>query len=109
MTTHPVQDLGTILSVWAHPDDETYLAGGVMAAARVNQQRVVCVVATAGEHGTTDPLTWPPDRLRRERTNEAAAAMAVLGVAEHHILGFPDGDLNAADESGIRRIEQLID
>ena len=25
--------LGTILSVWAHPDDETYLAGGIMAAA----------------------------------------------------------------------------
>ena len=27
------KSLGTILSVWAHPDDETYLAGGVMAAA----------------------------------------------------------------------------
>ena len=26
--------LGSILSIWAHPDDETYLAGGVMAAAR---------------------------------------------------------------------------
>ena len=23
--------LGSILSIWAHPDDETYLAGGVMA------------------------------------------------------------------------------
>ena len=26
-------DLGTILSVWAHPDDETYLAGATMATA----------------------------------------------------------------------------
>ena len=26
-------DLGTVLSVWAHPDDETYLAAGVMGAA----------------------------------------------------------------------------
>jgi LmbE family N-acetylglucosaminyl deacetylase len=37
---------GTILSIWAHPDDETYLAGGVMAAASANGQRVVCVTAT---------------------------------------------------------------
>ena len=51
----PSTELGTILSVWAHPDDETYLAGGVMAAARDNGQRVVCVSATAGEHGTPDP------------------------------------------------------
>ncbi len=54
---------GTILSVWAHPDDETYLAGGLMAAARDRGQRVVCASASAGEHGTDDPATWPPDRL----------------------------------------------
>ncbi len=32
ITTHR-RPLGTILSIWAHPDDETYLAGGLMAAA----------------------------------------------------------------------------
>ena len=24
--------LGTVLSIWAHPDDETYLVGGLSAA-----------------------------------------------------------------------------
>ncbi|OOL28439.1 GlcNAc-PI de-N-acetylase, partial [Rhodococcus rhodochrous] len=38
---------GTILSIWAHPDDETYLAAGVMAAARDDGRRVVCASATA--------------------------------------------------------------
>ncbi len=33
MKRHPAHELGTILSIWAHPDDETYLAGGLMAAA----------------------------------------------------------------------------
>src|SRR3546814_13199435 len=77
-----VAALGTILSIWAHPDDETYLAGATMAAARALGQRVVCASATAGEHGTDDPLGWPPERLGAVRRWEAAAAMAVLGVHE---------------------------
>ena len=35
----PPADLGTILSMWAHPDDETYLAAGVMSAAADRRQR----------------------------------------------------------------------
>lgn len=102
-------DLGTILSVWAHPDDETYLAGGLMAAARDAGQRVVCVSATAGELGTDDPGAWPPERLGRVRRLEAAAAMAVLGVQEHHVLGLPDGGLDDLDAIGPGRIADLID
>jgi LmbE family N-acetylglucosaminyl deacetylase len=95
-----VAALGTIASIWAHPDDETYLAGGVMAAAVANGQRVVCVCATAGEHGTDDPATWPPERLGRVRRWEAAAAMAVLGVTDHRWLDLPDGGLADLPPSG---------
>jgi LmbE family N-acetylglucosaminyl deacetylase len=98
-----------MLSIWAHPDDETYLAGGVMAAAVAEGQRVVCVSATAGEHGTDDPVTWPPDRLGQVRRWEAAAAMAVLGVDEHHHLGLPDGALAEHDRDGRAQVGQLID
>jgi LmbE family N-acetylglucosaminyl deacetylase len=101
--------LGTILSVWAHPDDETYLAGGVMAAAADRGQRVVCVSMTAGEHGTSDPRTWPPARLGRVRRLEAAAAMAVLGVEEHCVVGLPDGALAEHDEAGRRVVGDLLD
>ncbi|MFO7281092.1 MAG: PIG-L deacetylase family protein [Thermoanaerobacterales bacterium] len=104
-----VAALGTILSVWAHPDDETYLAAGVMAAARDHGQRVVCATATAGERGTDDPDTWPPDRLGRVRRWEAAAAMAVLGVREHLVLGLPDGDLAAHEEEGLDWAGRLVD
>ena len=101
--------LGSILSIWAHPDDETYLAGGVMAAARDRGQRVVCVSATAGENGTPDPEAWPPARLGEVRRWEAAAAMAVLGVDEHRIADFPDGDLTRHTERGVAWVADLID
>ncbi len=51
---------GPILSIWAHPDDETYLAGATMAAAVDAGTAVTCVTATLGEHGTA---TSPGSRM----------------------------------------------
>lgn len=95
-----VRDLGTLLAVFAHPDDETHLAGATMAAAVDAGHRVVCVTATAGERGTDDPAAWPPERLGRTRRWEAAAAMAVLGVDDHRFLDLPDGGLAELDPAG---------
>ena len=39
----------------------------------------------------TDPVRWPPERLAEIREAEMAACLAVLGVTEHHWLGYPDG------------------
>src|SRR5262245_5439689 len=108
-TSVATAELGTIRSLWAHPDDETYLAAGVMAAAADRGHRVVCVSATAGEHGTPHPDVWPPDRLERIRRWEAAAAMAVLGVTEHRFLGFPDGGLARRDDEGVDVVGGLLD
>ncbi|MGW0635404.1 PIG-L deacetylase family protein [Nocardia salmonicida] len=103
-----IEELGTILSVWAHPDDETYLAAGIMAAARDNGQRVVCATASAGELGTEDPVNWPPQRLGRVRRWEAAAAMAVLGVTEHRVDDFPDSELPMHDPAGNAWAAELL-
>ena len=105
-----VDDLGTILSVWAHPDDETYLAGALMAEAVASGQRVVCVSLTAGELGTADPIAWPPARLARLRRWEAAASMAVLGVTDHRVLDLPDGGLADLDQAeGVALVRGLIE
>jgi LmbE family N-acetylglucosaminyl deacetylase len=107
--THPTSGLGTILSIWAHPDDETFLAGAVMADAAAHGQRVVCVTASAGERGTDDPGRWPPERLGPVRRWEAEAAMAVLGVREHVSLALPDGALAAHDAEGTWRVGELLE
>jgi LmbE family N-acetylglucosaminyl deacetylase len=105
-----VAELGTVLGIWAHPDDEAYLSGGVMAMARDIGSRVVCVTATRGELGTPDPETWPPHRLAAERTGELARCLAILGVSEHHWLGYRDGacaSVPVADAVG--RLTDVID
>jgi len=107
ITTGPAH-LGTVLGVWAHPDDEAYLSAGLMALARDHGERVVCVTATRGERGTADPVTWPPDRLAEVRTAELARSLAVLDVREHHWLGLPDGGCEPADPAPVERLAALI-
>src|SRR5687767_8857139 len=105
-----VAELGTLLGIWAHPDDEAYLSGGLMALARDIGSRVVCVTATRGELGTPDPERWPPQRLAAERTVELARCLEVLGVSEHHWLGYRDGrcaDVPVPDAVG--KLCDLID
>jgi len=109
MAIDDIRELGTILSVWAHPDDEAYLCGGIMAMATAAGSRVVCVTATRGELGVTDAERWPPDRLPAIREAELADCLRVLGVTEHRWLGYPDGGCAAVDRGeGAGRIAELL-
>lgn len=87
-------ELGTILGVWAHPDDETYLSAGLMAAAVDQGSRVVCITATRGEGGSMDEARWPPETMAAVREQELLRGLARIGVTEHHWLDLPDIDMD---------------
>lgn len=109
---HPddVAAWGTVLGIWAHPDDEAYLCGGLMALAAEAGNRVVCVTATRGEHGTDDPRAWPPERLARRRAEELRVSLTALGVEEHRWLWHADGECAAAPlASAAAAVAELID
>jgi LmbE family N-acetylglucosaminyl deacetylase len=84
-------NLGTILGVWAHPDDEAFLSSGLMADAVRKGDRVVCVTATRGELGSWDEERWPSESMGEVRGAELEESLAILGVTEHHWLDYPDG------------------
>ena len=102
--------LGTILGVWAHPDDESYLCAGLMARATRAGDRVVCVTATRGELGSPDEERWPPGGpLAAVRTAEMEAALEVLGIREHHWLDYPDGGCAQVDQDeAVRRVAEVM-
>lgn len=84
-----MQELGTILGVWAHPDDDIYLSSGLMAVAAQAGNRVVDVTATRGEGGSMDEDRWPSERMAGVRTIEMRRSLDVLGVEEHRFLEGP--------------------
>lgn len=102
--------IGTLLGVWAHPDDEAYLSSGLMALARAAGERVVVATATKGEVGTDDPAVYPPERLALIRERETANSLAALDVTEHHWLGHLDGTLDEIPAGRpVRQIRRLIE
>lgn len=72
-----------------HPDDAELHCGATIARATRLGRRVVVVDATAGELGSRGTVAG--------RAAEAAAAAAVLGLAERENLGLGDGRLDPQD------------
>lgn len=104
-----MRELGTILGVWAHPDDETFLTAGLMAAAVRDGNRVVCITATRGEQGSSDEERWPPPKLGEIREREMMASLEILGVTEHHWLDYYDGKCNQVPfEEGVQKVQAII-
>lgn len=102
-------ELGTILGVWAHPDDETYLAAGLMVRAVRNGSRVVCVTATRGEGGSMDEEKWPSATMGDVREKELLRSLAVLGVEEHMWLDLSDVDMETSlPEEGAGKVRAIM-
>src|ERR1700730_9127438 len=99
-----------LLAVLAHPDDESMGAGGLIVRHTRNDVMVHLVCATRGEQG------WggkPPGARREDlakiRTAEMEAAATALALAGVEIWDYPDGEVQACDQTEItQRISQAI-
>lgn len=84
--------MATVLFVHAHPDDESIMTGGTLAALRAQGHRPVVLTATRGEAGEVmgpahDELSGNRLALARHRELELAEAMVRLGGIEQVFLG----------------------
>ena len=85
---------GPVLAVVAHPDDESFGLGAVLAAlgAAGAEVRVLCLT-----HGEASTLGARED-LGRLREEELRAAAVRLGLAGVNLYDFPDGGLAALED-----------
>ena len=96
MITRP----GSILLVFAHPDDESSLVSGTAAKYTRRGIPVDLICATGGEKGTR--LDVPSDvDTATARVVELRAATNVIGIRNIYLLGYVDGDLGKVDPSEV--------
>ncbi|USQ77178.1 PIG-L deacetylase family protein [Ornithinimicrobium cryptoxanthini] len=96
---------GTVVALFAHPDDEALLTGGTLAMLAAQGHRIVFVVATDGALGLASEELRSGD-LAATRLAELEASARALGAAEVISLGHSDSGHGAelwGDPPGRRR------
>jgi LmbE family N-acetylglucosaminyl deacetylase len=87
-----------LLGVFAHPDDETFCAGGTLAKYVAAGWEVMVVSATRGQAGQIrDPQAATRRTLGQVREREFYAACEQLGVRNARVLDYMDGTLQDVD------------
>lgn len=95
MTTSTFPSIPSLLAVFAHPDDESLLAGGVLAQHAAEGARTAVVTAT-----------WAPDS---HRATELADALAVLGAGRPRMLGYRDARNDSSAPGRPRLLDAPLD
>ena len=86
--------MGPLLALFPHPDDETFSAAGVMAAAVARGVPVSVITATRGEAGESSIAGLDdPERLGVVRERELREAMRQVGVSDVRWLGYRDSGM----------------
>ncbi len=99
-----------LLGVFAHPDDETFCAGGTLATYAERGAEAMVVSATRGQAGQIRDAAKATRRtLGQVREQELHAACAVLGVEHVACLDYPDGTLEGQDRGLRAEIFELIE
>mgnify|MGYP001588752883 CR=1 FL=1 len=95
----------TILCVFAHPDDESYVCGGSIALHTNKGDRVVLVTFTRGEaftQGRKHRLS--KFAVMKLRHRELKRSNSILGIRTSHLLHYSDGKLNKSAQSELRKV-----
>lgn len=91
--------LRNVLGVFAHPDDETIMAGGTLAMLHQQTIPTHLAIATCGEGGEAGvpPVVTDRRQLGAVREAELRCALENLGVSSLDLLGYVDPDIGPED------------
>jgi LmbE family N-acetylglucosaminyl deacetylase len=102
---HQLPAWSRVLAVVAHPDDETFGLGGIIAQMTGAGAAVHVLCFTHGEAST---LNETEADLHAAREAELLQASAELGAASVTLLGYPDGHLARSGTGLAARVRDLI-
>jgi LmbE family N-acetylglucosaminyl deacetylase len=94
-----------VLSIFAHPDDESLVAGGILKACSEKGLDTIIISLTCGEQGSiaqSDLATRETLGLVREA--ELRAAGKCLGAKMVECFNYPDGELSWTNTTDIKKL-----
>ena len=100
----------TVLAVFAHPDDESLVAGGTLARFDHEGYFTALLCATRGEWGPiSDESLATYETLGQVREGELRAACEILGIKWLQFLDLPDGGVTwAIEDASYQALEKVV-
>lgn len=86
-----------MMVITPHPDDAEFGVAGTVLKLTREGRKVVYVVCTNGDKGTSD-RNMKPDDLAKIREKEQRAAAGLLGVSKVEFMRYPDQELEDTPE-----------
>ncbi|WP_051625711.1 PIG-L deacetylase family protein [Kozakia baliensis] len=112
----PLADLndiapGRTLVLAPHPDDESLGCAGFIAESCARGILPIVVIATDGAASHPQSKNWPPERLVRQRRQEAQNALTKLGLPTENLffLNLPDSHAPVSGPDFEKSVDTLID
>jgi LmbE family N-acetylglucosaminyl deacetylase len=100
----------TLMTVFAHPDDEAFGTGGTLTRYAAEGHDVYLVTATRGEAGLIQrPGPATPANLPQVREHELRCACEIYGIHPPRFLDYVDGQLPAVHQGqAVGKVVRLI-
>ena len=102
MSTPAAPDISrlSVLACFAHPDDEGFASGGLLAKLAAAGARITLICATNGDVGEiSDPALATPENLWQVRKQELRNAMDITGIADVRFLDYRDSGMDGTDDN----------
>ncbi len=95
-----IREMRTLLSVLAHPDDESFGMGGTLAKYAKEGTDVHLICATRGEAGEVAPeFLEGQSSIAHLREMELRCAVEKLGIKEVHLLDYRDSGMSGSTDN----------
>ncbi len=106
----PYEEVGTVVVIAPHPDDESFGCGGTLAIMARRQAVLNLVFLTDGSASHPGHPTVSPSEIAQRRRDEARRAAGVLGLPWERVefLDVRDGTLSHLDAESIQGLEARI-
>ncbi|MDT8322720.1 MAG: PIG-L deacetylase family protein [Bacteroidota bacterium] len=94
-----------LFCIFPHPDDESFLMGGSIAACtQSGDAEVSLYTLTRGERSRNAAAqNLRPEEIAALRSREVVAAAEILGISQHRQGNYPDGGLRDIDPRVLER------
>lgn len=95
----------SLLAIFAHPDDESFVSGGLFQEAQKLGIMTSLICMTKGGRGLN---AYKSGNLKEIRSKELDKAVKILDIDKTYLWDYPDADLRSTKDNWVSDLEKQI-